>query len=513
MSKRIRIFDTTLRDGEQSPGASMSVDQKVEIAVALSRLGVDYIEAGFPVSSPVQFESVNRVSEAVQNTTIVALARCVKEDIDAARQSLKNAKMRRIHVFIATSPLHREYKLKMSQSQILDRIKQYMDYAGQFFDQIEFSAEDASRTEPDFLYEVVRTAIRHGAKAVNIPDTVGYAIPSDFGHFIRGICENVPEIKTIDLSVHCHNDLGLAVSNSIAAIENGATQIETTLNGIGERAGNCSLEELVMAFKVRQDYLAYQTGIKTELLYPTSKLLQSITGLMIARNKPIIGDNVFSHESGIHQDGVLKHKETYEIMKPADIGYNSETLVMGRHSGRHAFKIKLEQYGIMLSPEKFDQAFKAFTELADKKKEVFDEDILAIISSMLGKIQEGYQLEYFHVHTGNTLIPSATVKISKDQEHYVAASTGDGPVDALFCAIDKALSISPVLKDYQIQAVSSGKEATGQVRLVLSLENNDFMGKGTSTDIIEASAAAYVNAVNRYLYKSLFTAEFNGETI
>lgn len=501
MSKRIKIFDTTLRDGEQSPGASMSMEQKIELAIELENLGVDRIEAGFPVSSPVQFEGVKRISETLTKSTVVALARCVEKDIDAARDSLINAKHKMLHTFIATSPLHREYKLKKSKEQVLATIAEKMDYAGKFFDQIEFSAEDASRTEPEFLYEAIRTAIKHGATSFNVPDTVGYAIPDEFAALIRGIVENVPEIKDIDLSVHCHNDLGLAVANSIAAVQNGATQVEVTLNGIGERAGNCSMEELVMSFNVRKDLLDYETGITTKLLYPISQILQNITGLIVPRNKPIFGENVFAHESGIHQDGYLKHRETYEIMKPETIGRTSESLVMGRHSGKHAFKKKLEQYNFVLTPEQFEQAFDKFTVVADKKKEVYDEDIINIVASILGTFAKGFHLEYFHTYTGNTLIPSATVKLNKDNETYMGTSAGDGPVDAVFQAIDSALGINVTLDEYVIQAIGSGKDAQGQVKLQLLFEGEDegYIGKGSSTDIVEASALAYLNAVNRHL--------------
>ncbi len=501
MSRRIKIFDTTLRDGEQSPGASMSENQKIELAIALEDLGVDRIEAGFPVSSPVQFDAVKKISEALQKTTVVALARCVEKDIDAAFESTKNAKHNMLHTFIATSPLHREFKLKKNKEELLKIIIQKLEYARKHFDLIEFSAEDASRTEPDFLYEVIRTAIKHGVTSFNVPDTVGYAIPEEYGTLIKGIVENVPEVKDIDLSVHCHNDLGLAVSNSISAVMNGATQVEVTMNGIGERAGNCSLEELVMAFNVRKDLLGFETDIKTELLFPTAKVLQNITGLIIPRNKPILGDNAFAHESGIHQDGFLKNRETYEIMKPETIGRTAESLVMGRHSGKHAFKKKLEQYHFVLTPEQFEQAFERFTVVADKKKEVYDEDIINIVSSLLGGYSQGYQLIYFHTYTGNTLIPSATVKLMKGNDEFTASANGDGPIDAVFQAIDTALGIKASLHEYLIQAIGWGRDAQGHVKLSVVFEGEDeeYVGKGASTDTIEASALAYLNAINRHL--------------
>jgi len=496
---RIKIFDTTLRDGEQSPGASMSVEEKVEVAIALDNLGVDVIEAGFPVSSPVQMEGVKSVSRVVKNAAVAALARCVKKDIDAAVEALKDAKRGVIHVFIATSPIHRQYKLRMSKERILERVREFVSYAKKFSDLVEFSAEDASRTELPFLMEVVRTALKAGATTINIPDTVGYAIPDEFGEMIKKLKENIPELDNADLSVHCHNDLGLALANSISAIKNGATQVEVTLNGIGERAGNCALEELVMAIRVRRDLLNFETNVNPKLIYPTSKLLTHITGIIPAKNKPIVGDNVFLHESGIHQDGVLKMRETYEIMKPEDIGRSSETLVMGRHSGRHALKRKLESYGVFLEDEQFDKVFEKFTELADKKKEVYDDDILSIVSEILKEPMGGYELLYFHVHTGKTILPTATVKLRFKDEEKEAAETGNGPVDAIFKAIDRITGIKTKLEEYLIQAVGSGKNAQGEVKLTHSIDGIYQTGRGTSTDIIEASAMAYINALNKYL--------------
>ncbi|MCP4215297.1 MAG: 2-isopropylmalate synthase [bacterium] len=499
-TKTIRIFDTTLRDGEQSPGAAMSVEQKVKMASALDQLGVNSIEAGFPVSSPVQFEAVKRISESLTSAAPVALARCVKKDIDAAHEALGTNKNRMLHVFIATSPLHREFKLKLSKEQILTRIAETLDYARYFFTRIEFSAEDASRTEPGFLYKVIRTAIAHGATVINIPDTVGYAMPVEFGDLIRNIRLHVPEIAAVDLSVHCHNDLGLAVANSISAVLNGADQVEVTMNGIGERAGNCPLEELVMAFDVRKKLLGYHTSVNTRMLHPTSRLLQNITGLIVPRNKPIFGDNAFAHESGIHQDGVLKHRETYEIMNPEAIGRSAQTLAMGRHSGRHSFSEKLEAYNISLSEEQFQEAFNKFTQIADRKKEVYDEDILNIAASVLGRFNFGYRLKHFQANTGSGSIPTATVKICKDNTDSVGAAPGDGPVDALFQAVDSALGIATRLKEYVIQAVGAGKDAQGMVKLAIEIDGKEYQGRGTSTDIIEASGLAHLNAVNRYMF-------------
>lgn len=496
---RVKIFDTTLRDGEQSPGASMSVNEKLEMALMLENLGVDLIEAGFPVSSPVQFEGVKKVAKHVKNATVVALARCVEKDIDAAYEALKDTNNRMIHVFIATSPIHRQYKLKMEKDEILDRVRKYVGYAKRYSELVEFSAEDASRTELPFLIEVVKTAIEAGATTVNIPDTVGYAIPEEFGAMIRAIKEGVPGIENVDLSVHCHNDLGLALANSIAAVRNGATQVEVTLNGIGERAGNCALEEFVMAARVRKDFLDIETGIDTTLIYPASRLLVHITGMVPSRNKPIIGENVFLHESGIHQDGVLKMRETYEIMKPSDIGRTSETLVMGRHSGRHALKKKLESYGIHTDEDKLQKIFERFLDLADKKKEVYDDDLLSLVSEILREPLRGYKLTYFHVFTGNTVLPTATVRMLADNCEENAAETGDGPIDAIFRAIDRITGLNTKLEEYVIQAVGSGKNAQGEVKLTLQIEGGRYSGRGVSTDIVEASAMAYVNAVNKYL--------------
>ncbi|ADK80736.1 2-isopropylmalate synthase [Sediminispirochaeta smaragdinae] len=500
MPRRIKIFDTTLRDGEQSPGASMSLEQKIKMASALERLGVDRIEAGFPVSSPVQFEAVQRVSATVKKAEVVGLARCVQRDIDAAYDALRDAAHPMLHIFIATSPLHREYKLKKSKEEILDTVRECLNYGGKGFSRMEFSPEDASRTEPDYLVEVVKTAIECGATSINIPDTVGYAVPKEFGQLISFLVEQVPQFSdgSVDLSVHCHNDLGLALANSLAAVRSGASQVEVTLNGIGERAGNCPMEELIMSLDVRKDMFDVETGIHTEYLYPTGKLLQSITGLLIPRNKPIFGDNVFVHESGIHQHGVLNKRETYEIMKPERIGRSSETIIMGRHSGKHALEDKLSQYNIKLTRQQFEDVFARFTAIADKKKEVYDEDLFSIVGTVLGGVVKGFSLLYFHTFTGNSLIPGATVKVRSEAGEKVASATGDGPVDAVFNAIDECVGINARLKEYIIHAIGSGKDAQGEVKLEVEIEGATYGGKASSTDIIEASAMAYLNAVNRF---------------
>lgn len=498
----IRIFDTTLRDGEQSPGASMTPQQKFEIAKALEKIGVDVIEAGFPISSKAQFDAVKMIADQIKKPYIAGLARCVKKDVDAVYESTKSSKNRMLHIFIATSPIHMEFKLKKTPAQVLKTVEEMMQYSSKYFDQIEFSAEDASRSEYKFLVEVVNVAIKNGATSINIPDTVGYAIPEQFGELIAKLKKDILEFSdNVYLSVHCHNDLGLANANAISAVINGATQVEATINGIGERAGNTAMEEFVMALNTRKDFINKKTNIKTELIYPTSKLLTHLTGLVPARNKPIIGDNVFIHESGIHQDGVIKHRQTYEIMKPKDIGRDSETLVLGRHSGMHGFKARLKKLGIDLKNEKDMQtAFERFSKLADRKKEVYDDDLFVILSDMVGKIQKGYSLEYHNINSGNTIIPTATIKIKKGEKMFEAACTGDGPVDAIFRAIDMITSVNTKLVEYIVQGVSSGKDAQGEVKLALEIKDKIYNGRGSSTDIVEASAKAYLNAVNKLFF-------------
>jgi len=502
--RKIRIFDTTLRDGEQSPGASMTEAQKLEIAEALDRMGVDVIEAGFPVSSPVQFEAVKKIGQVVKNARVVGLARCTTKDIDAVRDSLKDCPKKGIHVFIATSPLHMEFKLKKSKEEVKASMVEHLDYAKQFFDEIEFSPEDASRTEPDFLLEVIQLAIDHGATTINFPDTVGYSMPEEIGKTIKMVVDNTPKIASgeVVLSVHCHNDLGLACANSLSAVQNGASQVEVTLNGIGERAGNCAMEELVMSMYVRKDVYEVETNIKTEMLYPTSKLLQNITGLMIARNKPVFGDNAFAHESGIHQHGVLSNSETYEIMKPETIGRGRESLAMGRHSGKHALKDKLAGFNVSLNDEQFNQVFERFTEVADKKKEVYDDDLLIIIASVLNTVNTGYRMEYFHVYTGDTILPTATVKLKKDEEEKIGSETGDGPIEAIYNAIDSCIGFTGELEEYTIQAIGHGQDAQGHVKLIVNFDGISVVGKGSSTDIVKASALAYLNAVNQFMVQN-----------
>jgi len=496
--ERIYIFDTTLRDGEQSPGASMSIEQKHELASQLARLGVDVIEAGFPVSSPHQLQACKLIAETVHTPVIAALARSVDNDIDIAGEAVKSAKRPRIHTFIASSPIHMEYKLKKKPDEVIEMAEKAVRRARNLVPEVEFSPEDATRSDMDFLYRLIEKVIDAGAKIINIPDTVGYAVPAEFGHFIKSIMGNVPNMDKAIISVHCHNDLGLAVANTMSAIQNGARQAEVAINGIGERAGNASLEEIVMSMNVRKDFLPFETKINTKQIYNTSRLLSNIIGFPIPRNKPIVGDNAFAHESGIHQDGVLKYRETYEIMTPESVGRDASNIVLGRHSGKHGFKKRLNELGLELNKEEVERLYGRFLDLSDRKKEVYDEDLFALVSDELGKQYAAFSLEYFNILSGNVSVPTATIRIKRDEEIVEEASTGDGPVDAIFRAIDRAIGITTVLKEYIVHAVTPGKQAMGEVSVELEIENKHYTGRGSSTDILEASALAYVNALNRY---------------
>ena len=430
MTRRIIIFDTTLRDGEQCPGASLTPSEKLEIAKQLARLGVDVIEGGFPIASAGDAQAVKMIAQTVKGPTIAALARSLPADIDAAAASLAPAKRKRIHVFLATSPIHRKYKLRKAREEILRQSVWAVKYAKRVTKDVEFSPEDASRTEPEFLHQVIEAVIKAGATTVNIPDTVGFAIPDEFGKLIKGITEQVPNIDRAVISVHCHNDLGLSVPNSLAAIKNGAGQVECTINGIGERAGNASLEEIVMTLKIRKDFYKAQTGIDTTQIAKVSRLVSSLTGIVVQPNKAIVGGNAFRHESGIHQDGILKHRATYEIMRPQDVGLTTSQLVLGKLSGRHAFAKRLNTLGFRLSSSEVDRAFARFKELADKKKEVFDDDLIAIAEEELPAAQEVYTLEYVHITSGTTTVPTATIRLSKERKSLQDSASGDGPVDA-----------------------------------------------------------------------------------
>ena len=494
---KIYIFDTTLRDGEQAPGASLNIKEKIEVAKQLERLNVDVIEAGFPIASPGDFEAVSSIAKKIKKPTICALARSLKKDIDAAADALKGAKKRRIHVFLATSKIHMKYKLKKAEDEILKQAVKAVKYAKSFSDDVEFSPEDASRTERDFLFKIIAEVINAGAGVINIPDTVGYAVPEEFSDLITQIKSNVSNIGNAIISVHCHDDLGLSCANSLSAVKAGARQVECTINGIGERAGSAPLEEIAMALKTRSDFYKFKTSIKTKELYKSSRLVSLLMGITLPPNKAVVGDNAFSHESGIHQDGVLKMPKTYEIMSPSDVGFKESKLVLGKHSGRHAFGRKLEELGVELGKKEFQRAYEEFIALADKKKEVFDDDIVALVEDEMKEIPKVWELVYVHTVTGSSTIPTATVKLKKDKKIYEDAACGDGPIDACYNTIDRIIGIIPKLLNYNLRAVTSGRDALGEVTVRLKHKNREIVGRGTSTDIVEASTKAYLNAVNK----------------
>ena len=496
--RKIYIFDTTLRDGEQSPGASLTPEEKMKIAKQLERLNVDIIEAGFPVSSPGEMKAVQMISQAVSKPVVCGLARMVPKDIDAVRRALEHAKKKRLHVFLATSRIHREYKLKKAKEEILELAVENIKSARKDFKDIEFSPEDAARTEPDFLADVVRAAVGAGATTVNIPDTVGYAIPQEFGDLIAYLIKKIPELgKKVNLSVHCHNDLGLATANSLAAVLAGANQVECTINGIGERAGNASLEEMVMAIDTRQDFMDCYTEIRTEEITKTSRLVSHLTGMVVQPNKAIVGRNAFSHESGIHQDGVLKKRQTYEIIDPEKVGLSGSQIILGKLSGRHAFSERVKKLGYHLGEAELDRAFERFKKTADQKKYVFDEDIEALIQDEITEIPETWKLEYLKTTLETGRPPEATVKLRKNKEIHEAASQGDGPVDACYKAIEKITKLKAKLNHYAIQSVTGGKDALGEVTVKLAIEGREVTGRGASTDIVEGSVKAYLFAVNK----------------
>ncbi len=498
---RVKIFDTTLRDGEQSPGASLNPSEKLEIARQLKKLNVDVIEAGFPISSQGDFEAVREIARQVKGPTIAGLARSRRQDIERCAEAIEPADSGRIHVFIATSDVHVEQKLEKTKQEVLEMAVEAVEIARQFCDDVEFSPEDAARTRPDFLKKIVEAVIDAGASTVNIPDTVGYAVPGEFGNTIRSLREEVPNIDRAVISVHCHNDLGLGVANSLAAVEAGARQVECAVNGIGERAGNAALEEIVMALKTRRDYFNLDVDIETTEIARTSRLVSSLTGISIQRNKAIVGDNAFAHEAGIHQHGVLKERQTYEIMRAEDVGLTDSQLVLGKHSGRHAFRQRLEELGYELDKEGFKRAFKRFKELGDKKKEIYDEDLEVIVEEEVARIPTVYELEYVHILSGNTVYPSATVEVSVKGEKLRNSSSGDGPVDAIYSAIASLLDVEPVLNDYSIRSVTRGMDALGEVTVDLSIDGLSVHGRATSTDVLEASARAYLDALNRARYR------------
>jgi 2-isopropylmalate synthase len=499
--KIIKIFDTTLRDGEQSPGASMNMEEKIQIALQLEKLKVDVIEAGFAAASPGDFDAIEKIAQVVQDSTICSLARAVSRDIKAAGDAIAKANHKRIHTFIATSPIHMKYKLKMAPDEVIKRAVDAVSYAKTFTDDVEFSCEDAGRSEMGFLKEILDAVIEAGATTLNIPDTVGYRLPHEMGIMIKELSRHVKERAII--SVHCHNDLGLAVANSLASIENGARQVECTINGLGERAGNAALEEIVMALKTRADYFGgYDTNIHTKEILTASKMVANITGIVPQPNKAIVGKNAFAHESGIHQDGVLKHQETYEIMKPEDIGLNNaDTIVLGKLSGRHAFMDKIQHLGFHLNEEELNASFERFKLLADKKKEIFDDDLRAIITDEIVKSDERYKLVNLQINDCMKGIPSAALSVEFDEEIITDAGIGNGTMDAIFKTVDRISGIDGELTDYKVNAVTEGKDALARVvvKVIFQGHKPAVIGHGLNIDTMVASARAYISALNSYL--------------
>lgn len=497
----IKIFDTTLRDGEQSPGCSMNLQEKIEVAKQLEKLGVDVIEAGFAIASPGDFVSVKTIAETVKNATVASLSRALKKDIDRAYEAVRGAVSPRIHTFLATSPIHMEYKLKMKPEDVLIQAEEMVRYAKSLCSDVEFSAEDASRSEPEFLYRVFEAVIKAGATCINVPDTVGYAMPEEFFEIVRGVKENVRGIEKVDLSVHCHNDLGLGVANSLAAIRAGATQAECTINGIGERAGNAALEEIVMGLSTRQDLYGFTTNINTTQIYNASRLISAITGVSVQPNKAIVGANAFAHEAGIHQHGVLANKKTYEIMTPQSIGLPENVIVLGKHSGKHAFSERLKTLGYALDDTHIEAAFEKFKELADRKKDVSDLDLRALVEVDTFDIPNEYEFDTFVINSGNRMTATAVVKLTREGNTMEEAATGDGPVDAAFNAVERCIGDSFTLEDYIVRSVTGGKDAQGEVIVKLDKDGKKARGRGLSTDVVEASVKAYVDAINKYYYE------------
>ena len=497
MEERVIFFDTTLRDGEQSPGASMNSAEKLRIASQLERLGVDVMEAGFPASSPGDFESVQMIANKIRNVEIAGLARTAKNDIDQAWAAVRDAAHPRIHTFIATSDIHMKYKLKMTPEEVIGEAVESVKYAKSLCDSVEFSTEDGTRSDRDFLCRVFEAAIAAGATTVNLPDTVGYTVPEEFGELVRYVRAHTPNIHQAVMSVHCHNDLGLATANTLAGIRAGARQVEVTINGIGERAGNTSLEEIVMTLFTRQDQMALDFGIKTQEIHPTSRLISMITGIVVQPNKAIVGANAFAHEAGIHQDGVLKNPMTYEIMSPDTVGLSGNRMVIGKHSGRHAFQDKLRQMGYELSREDLNALFAKFKLLADKRKEILEEDIEALVAEEILRVPDIYELLYLNVVSGTVAVPTATVKLKINDEEAQSAGFGVGPIDATFNTIVKMTGSNAKLMRFSVNAITGGMDAQGEV--TARLQENGFvvLGKGTDSDIITASAKAFVNGLNR----------------
>jgi 2-isopropylmalate synthase len=501
MGELIKIFDTTLRDGEQSPGATMNIAEKVRIAEQLEKLNVDIIEAGFPISSEGDFEAVKAIARIIKRSEVAALARTNPKDIDQAWEAVKGAKLPRLHTFISTSDIHLKHQLKKSKQEVIQMAARSVARAKRYTPNVEFSAMDATRTDVEFLSAVIEAAIRAGATTINIPDTVGYAIPSEFGDLIRTLRQRVKGIEKATLSVHCHNDLGLAVANSLAAIQNGALQIECTINGIGERAGNTSLEEVVMAIRTRKDLFGFHTRLIPRHIYATSRLVSKITGMVVQPNKAVVGANAFAHESGIHQDGILKEKLTYEIMTPESVGIPKTSLVLGKLSGRHAFRERLRELGYRLSEADLERAFTRFKQLADKKRDIYDEDIESIVVEEILRMPHRFKLVYINVVAGNITVPTATVQMEVDGQLVQEAGFGDGPVDATFKTIKKITRTKSKLLQFAINAITSGTEAQGEVTVRLEEKGSTVIGQGADTDVIVASAKAYINALNKMEFK------------
>jgi len=500
MTDRVYIFDTTLRDGEQSPGASMNTAEKIRLAIQLEKLGVDIMEAGFPAASEGDFEAVSEISARIKQVEIAALCRANKTDIDRAWGAVQHAAKPRIHTFIATSDIHMTYKLHMSKDEVVQAAVDAVTYAKSLTDRVEFSAEDGSRSDRNFLCRIFEAAVAAGATTINLPDTVGYSIPSEFGDLVKYILTHTPNIHQAVLSVHCHNDLGLATANTLSAICAGARQAEVTMNGIGERAGNTSLEELVMALHTRRNHIPMSTGIQTDQIYPTSRLVSMITGIMVQPNKAIVGYNAFAHEAGIHQDGVLKNPMTYEIMQPETVGLSRNRMVLGKHSGRHALRDHLSQLGYDLSKEELRQVFVKFKELADRKKQIMDEDLEVIISEGILRTFSTFKLEYLHITSGTTVLPMASVKMSINNRSVKGAGYGNGPIDATFNTIAKLAGTQSELLRFSISALSGGTDSQGEVTVRLRENGLISIGKGADPDIMTASAKAYINGLNRLEY-------------
>ncbi|MFH7817864.1 2-isopropylmalate synthase [Neobacillus thermocopriae] len=499
----VNIFDTTLRDGEQSPGVNLNQLEKLEIARQLERFGVDIMEAGFPASSQGDFEAVKAIAKTIKNSSVTGLARAVKSDIDIAWEALKEAAEPRLHVFIATSPIHMEYKLKKTPEQVMQTAIDMVSYAKKKFTHVEWSAEDASRSDLDFLVRIITKVIDAGATVINLPDTVGYTTPEEYGRMFRYITENVPNIHKAALSCHCHDDLGMAVANSLAAIENGATQVEGTINGIGERAGNAALEEIAVALNIRKDKYPFTTNLVLKEIKRTSDLVSRFTGMKVPGNKAVVGKNAFAHESGIHQDGVLKNALTYEIITPELVGVQSNDLVLGKHSGRHAFKDKIEQMGFELSQEKLNEAFQSFKQLTDRKKEVTDEDLFAILTDIQTAAVDikKYELVAFQVHFGSSNLPTATVALTTPEGIKVeTACTGGGSVEALYNTLEALVKEEIHLTDFNLSSVGRGRDALAEVHVKMTVNGINVSGRGSSQDVLEASAKAFVNAVNRVFF-------------